>query len=194
MLCCRCNAGGKCKNCVCVKSKRQCSNCLPIRKGSCSNTKQLAALLVPVTAPATRNQPANSNIPPTSPRSETYSPNTPTVNLPTAHLAYPSAAQTQMTYCPLPPTSPIANPSFTWGDYDSISITRSIEVAYSEVVHWRKNTFQVPLGNAGKGFVSELSRLYLAYADGSALEAIALKACTVLSILLLQKPFKSSKH
>lgn len=99
-----------------------------------------------------------------------------------------------MTYCPLPPTSPIANPSFTWGDYDSISITRSIEVAYSEVVHWRKNTFQVPLGNAGKGSVSELSRLYLAYADGSALEAIALKACTVLSILLLQKPFKSSKH
>lgn len=39
-----------------------------------------------------------------------------------------------------------------------------------------------------------MSRLFRAYADGSALEAIALKACTVLSILLLQKPFRTSKQ
>ena len=26
-VCCRCNAGGKCRNCVCVKSGRQCTNC-----------------------------------------------------------------------------------------------------------------------------------------------------------------------
>lgn len=43
-LCCRCNAGGECRNCVCVKSKRQCSNCLPSRKGCCSNMKLSPAL------------------------------------------------------------------------------------------------------------------------------------------------------
>jgi len=70
---------------------------------------------------------------------------------------------------------------------------QSLNEAYAEVVHWRSNTFKVPFGNAGKGFVAELSRLYKAYADGSALEAIALKACTVMSVLLLQKPFYTSK-
>ena len=33
----------------------------------------------------------------------------------------------------------------------------------------------------------------LAYADGSSLETIALKACTVAPILLLQKPSRTSK-
>ena len=38
-----------------------------------------------------------------------------------------------------------------------------------------------------------LSKLYRAYAEGSALEPIALKATTVMSILLLQKPSRNSK-
>ena len=40
----------------------------------------------------------------------------------------------------------------------------------------------------------ELSRLLRAYADGSALDSIALMACTVLSVLLLQKAFHHSKQ
>ena len=64
-----------------------------------------------------------------------------------------------------------------------------MEDAYSEVVHWQKNTFIVPFGKAGKGFVFKLSRLLRAYADGSAFEPVALKACTVLSVLLIQKLF-----
>jgi hypothetical protein len=51
----------------------------------------------------------------------------------------------------------------------------------------------VPFGKAGRDFVGELSRLYLAFASASALEAIALKATTVLPILLLQKPQRTSK-
>ena len=57
----------------------------------------------------------------------------------------------------------------------------------------RKNTFTVRYGNAGKKFVLELSTLYNAYADGSGLECIALKAITVMSVLLLQKPYNKSK-
>jgi len=38
------------------------------------------------------------------------------------------------------------------------------------------NLFKVPLGNVGKSFVAELSRLYNAFASGSALESIVLIA------------------
>ena len=48
-------------------------------------------------------------------------------------------------------------------------------------------------GKCGKAFVSELARLFHAYAAGSALESIALKAVTVGSVLLLQKPPCTSK-
>ena len=43
----------------------------------------------------------------------------------------------------------------------------------------------VPSGKAGKAFVRELATLYQAYADATALECIALKACTVMQCLLL---------
>ena len=53
--------------------------------------------------------------------------------------------------------------------------------------------FSVPSENTGKGFVSELSLLFRAHAEGSELESIALEASTVMSALLLQKPHSSSK-
>ena len=68
-----------------------------------------------------------------------------------------------------------------------------MSAAYAEVVHWRRNSFLVPYGNVGKQFVTELVKLYRAYAEGSAMEAIALTATIVMSILLLQKPHPSSK-
>ena len=68
-----------------------------------------------------------------------------------------------------------------------------MENAYAEVVHWQNNSFKVRFGKAGKGFVEGMSRLIRAYAEGSVLEAIALKACNVMSIVLLQKHFHRSK-
>ena len=68
-----------------------------------------------------------------------------------------------------------------------------LDITYDEVVHWRRNCFSVLFGKAGRDFVSELSRLYLAYGSASMLEAVALKSATVLPILLLQKPSKASK-
>ena len=78
------------------------------------------------------------------------------------------------------------------GSLDSESFILSVSSAYSEVVHWRKNTFTVPYGKVGKKFVYELSTLYRAYAEGSALECIALKAVTVMSVLL-QRPHHKIK-
>lgn len=41
--------------------------------------------------------------------------------------------------------------------------------------------------------MAELSRLFHAYAEGSSLECIAMKAVTVFSMLVLQKPSRNSK-
>ena len=65
--------------------------------------------------------------------------------------------------------------------------------AYETVVHWRRNSFLIPSGKAGIGFVMELARLYQAYADDSALHSIAFTACCVFQVLLLQKPHAKSK-
>ncbi len=69
-----------------------------------------------------------------------------------------------------------------------------LEATYTEVIHWRKNSFTVPFGKAGKEFVDELSNLYAAFASASALESVALKAATVLPILSLQKPSKNKEN
>ena len=51
----------------------------------------------------------------------------------------------------------------------------------------------IPSGKTGKAFIRELASLYQAYADATALECVALKACTVMQCLLLQKPHAKSK-
>ena len=53
----------------------------------------------------------------------------------------------------LPPPDAPSPPMFTWGKLDATSFTQSLEAAYNEVTHWRKNLFSVPFGNAGKKFV-----------------------------------------
>ena len=87
----------------------------------------------------------------------------------------------------------MADPVFTWGECDSVYFVNKLNAAYKEAVHWRPNLFKVPYGKAGKSFVSELARLFKAFATGSALESIALKAATLLPLLLLQKPARRSK-
>ncbi len=96
-------------------------------------------------------------------------------------------------YRPLPDPVPSANPTFMWGPLDAQTFITKISLAYDEVAHWRMNLFLVPFGKAGKKFVFELAKLFRAYAEGSALECIALKASTVFTILALQKPYKNSK-
>lgn len=70
--------------------------------------------------------------------------------------------------------------AFTWGPHDSDSFYKSLKTAYKEVVHWKLNCFKVPLVKVGKSFVSEMARVYDAFATGSALESIALMAATIL--------------
>ena len=93
-------------------------------------------------------------------------------------------------FTPAPPMAPHCNwsPLMSGNDFCD-----AINAAYEEIVHWKQNLFSPPSGKAGKAFTQELSNLYQAYGESSALEPIALKAAMVLPSLLLQKPYIGSK-
>ena len=93
----------------------------------------------------------------------------------------------------LPPHDSLAEASFMWGLVTAPSFSASLSEAFDEVVHWKGNLFTVPHGSKGDQFVTELARLYRAYAEASALEAVALKATTVMTVLLLQRPHSRSQ-
>lgn len=86
------------------------------------------------------------------------------------------------------------SPTFTWGTKEGREVLMELEEAYSEVVHWRLNVFNIPLGATGKKFVEESERLISAFAEGSALESVALLALMTMPHLLLQKPAPSTTH
>ena len=56
-----------------------------------------------------------------------------------------------------------------------------------------RTIFAVPYGHVGKSFVAELAHLFRVYAEGSSLESVALKAVTVLCVLLLQHSLSVAK-
>ena len=85
-------------------------------------------------------------------------------------------------------------PNFIWGDVPGESFVHSVTCCYDKVVHWRKVLFKIPQAKCGRAFVAEQARLFRAYAVGSALESIALKAAMIMPVLLLQRPYVKSKE
>ena len=193
MSCCRCNRSGRCRNCSCAKSGKTCQGCLPQRLGNCTNASQpLQPLQSLQRSPTGPSQSMSMSPLSLSNQNVTTIPETPNASANTiSPLDEVSQTRSSMNITwPLPALQP---PNFMWGSCSGEILCTRIEQAYEEVVHWRRNLFQVPSGAAGKAFVSELARLFQAYADSSSLECIAMKATTVIQILLLQKPSRSSK-
>ena len=203
MPCCRCNRTGSCKGCACVKAGNPCTNCLPSKLGSCVNSspnsssiQQPSTMSTPINAPLTTGQPATavtaasaaSTPIPVISASEFASSRINLPPYPDQSLNAENHSDTQ-----LPSPKPVSKPGFTWGNHSAADFTNILDSTYSEIVHWRRNCFTVPFGKAGREFVGELSKLYQAFASASALESIALKAATVLPILILQKPQRASK-
>ena len=93
----------------------------------------------------------------------------------------------------LPSFEPLPDPDYRWNDLTGPEFSNAINDAYNQLVHWKPNLFRVPSGSNGKKFVSELARLFQAFADASALETVALKAAMTLPALVLQKPHAKSK-
>ena len=183
MSCCKCKRSGRCRNCSCVKNGTTCQNCAPQRSGQCDNRvcqpQHVSSDPGNSASITISSQQTNVNHETTtdSERGTTSQDDTSSQNLLTVTNSFPD----------------LQPPNFTWNSGSGEIFCRKINTAYEEVVHWRRNLFQVPSGSAGKSFVSELARLYQAYADSSSLECIAMKATTVFPILLLQKPSRTSK-
>ena len=216
--CCRCNGKGRCRRCACVRSGKPCTNCTPSHVGRCKNHGGGACVETVVHANGT-NTSARVN----SQRSEleNLSQRTdivmdteeerlvidemPLLDNRTQDLELslnnhwlglespPDNAVNPVIDDNSPPFTPVQSPNFCWGNKDGEAFTHSINLCYEEIAHWRRNLFKVPSGKAGKAFVLEVTRMFQAYANTSALENIALKAAMVMPALLLQKPHPKSR-
>ena len=211
--CCRCNGNGRCKGCVCVRSGKHCTNCTQNQVGRCENRGGVASAepdnqdqgrncvnqdyalvngqIENLGQPTEREGMELSDVevfresPLLDDRIEATLP----------HDNRTSIMESVKSYnyedpWPLPSCS---QPNFQWGSKDGKAFCDMIDEAYDDIVHWKRNIFLLPSGVAGKSFIQEITRLLLAFAEGSALECIALKASFVMQILLLQKPSRKSK-
>ena len=174
--CCRCNGSGKCLNCACKKAGISCTNCLPLRRGKCKNRDGNAH--ASQHSGSSMSQDQVESIP------DTQSP----LHQPSSLLSPVSRRYSSVhsNYC-----HPVSVGG--GGGVDSETFTISISSAYAEIVNWKRNFFAVPRGRSGKIFIGELARLYRAYAEGTAMEGVALSAAMVMPTLLLQRPHRSSR-
>ena len=169
VVCCWCNASGRCRNCACKKAGRECLNCLPCRRGHCENSKQMNEH---TTTPSMDSKTAES----TEERS-THHPaisgnamdqNT-TTSIPKTQEITPSETLSilEQNIESLPSFTPVSDPEFRWGEVeDGRQFACALNRAYSKVVRWKTNILKVPSGKAGKMFVRELARMFNAYAEG----------------------------
>ena len=118
---------------------------------------------------------------------------TPTDSIAPSTAPAPAALTSAAPGSELPAFNQAAEPSFRWGTMSGHDFMHVVRCAYDEIVHWRRNVFMLPSGGVGKKFVRELTSLFLAYAQGSAMESVAIEAAMVASTLLLQKPHSKSK-
>ena len=156
---CRCNRTGSCRGCACVKARK---SCLPSKLGTCLNvstTPTHTRLTASPDLPRTPNIPSDAYSPSVTGGpvmnvwSEIYEPTSPvTSDTPVQQPAHSNQCPPQ-----LPAFQPMDTPVFSWGTHNADDFTHELEAAYSEVVHWRSNSFKVPTSKAGKEFVRELS-------------------------------------
>ena len=137
--CYKCTATGCCGNCACVKANRKCHGCLPSRQGHCRKSD-----IDRTSSPSSLTSSSNS----CPPMSSATSPLSLRSSLSVSSLALHRSS-----------------PGFTWGTKDEASFMQELDWAYSTIVHWKRNLFRVPSGNVGKPFVTELTRLYDAFAS-----------------------------
>ena len=84
-----------------------------------------------------------------------------------------------------------------WGNISLQRLCEEINNIYNEVVHLRRNIFNLLSGRAGEHFIEELTFWLKQFNSNSDLNSVALKAFMVLPSVILQKPsatFKSKEH
>ena len=63
---------------------------------------------------------------------------------------------------------------FSVGSKDGKAFCDTIDEAYNDIIHWKRNIFLLPSGATGKTFIREITRLLQTFAEGSAMECIAM--------------------
>ena len=136
VVCCKCNQTGQCKQCACLKAKKQCLDCLLSHLGNCLNAPSTTVQSVS-NSPVTNMEPVHPDQQrPDSPlqqqsEGEWHEPSPTTVDTPN-HSSDPF---------------PIAvHQPFTWGSCSGPDFTLILNTTYTEVIHWRCNCFSVPFG------------------------------------------------
>ena len=192
--CCRCMSTGRCLRCSCVREGRLCDGCYPSKKGLCRNipSDQLSSSAGQGSEMRCLNHVAvldqSSNL--LSSKSIGSQRSGGFISEPLGQESDKPAVVGD-----LPPFKPVAPlSSVMWGDLDPSSFGSICSSIYDEVVHWRLDLMKIPSGNCGRAVVSELSRLYQAFGEGSSLESIALTVAGFLPSLLLQRPCSNSKE
>ena len=193
--CCKCCRTGVCRNCSCVKNGQRCLNCFPGRLGSCVNQDTLASQVAHDRSGSCVDHNGRHEALRRSSRGRACRDRSSSLRCSSSSRSSDGShsSQSQSSVPDLPPFSPLPDESFVWGCLDSSRCSEAIDTCYGEAVHWVRNLFKIPSGNAGKAFVRELCRLFCAYNNDSGLARVALKAAFLFPILVLQKPHQRSK-
>ncbi len=196
MPCCKCNKTGSCRGCVCVKTGKSCTNCLPSKLGTCSNPPTLTPLtttttgtvplsVIPDSAPQLDSLPAN----PDSSESESCNNEcVPSVVLPTVPVSDAIGVTTDHPFevfneassifvdmqstviRDLPQYTEVPQVNFTLGTMEEEETARVIDSAYDEAIHFRPNAFNLPNGSVSREFVSQLSQYLLVFGKAGPFE------------------------
>ena len=70
----------------------------------------------------------------------------------------------------------ISKNHYKWGDYDGHVFEKSLNVIYDIIVYWKKNLFMLPTGGAGKDYIDEITRLFNASIQDSAMKHITFQS------------------
>ena len=74
-----------------------------------------------------------------------------------------------------------------------MDIASTIEVAYEEIISWKKNFFTLPQGKCGSDFLKEATRLIYLFVDRTKWERLSLPLVNISVPLTLQKPGPKTK-
>ena len=79
-------------------------------------------------------------------------------------------------------------------DVTSTSLDYHVNIAYEEIVKWRRNIFNILKGSTGKDFISEMTQHIVYWNIKSGNHSFALKAFMIMPSLLLQKHDHKAKE
>ena len=80
-----------------------------------------------------------------------------------------------------------------WGKISTSTFASKVNEYYDIAIHWKRNAFDIPHGNAVKILIEELTKLLDMFNEKNSMQGFSIKAFHLLIAFVLQKPSKESK-